>query len=76
MARLLRFRERLVEVLDPERQVVEPFPDDVVRREAGPFLVVVQLEDNPSSSVARLAATPFVASIVLRPRSFMPRTFV
>ena len=45
MARLLRFRERLVEILDLERQVVQPLPDDVVRREAGPFLVVVQLED-------------------------------
>src|SRR5207245_6606225 len=45
MARLLRLRERLVEVLDLERQVGEPLPHDVVRREAGPFLVVVQLED-------------------------------
>src|SRR5439155_7531223 len=38
VARLLRLRERLVEVLDLERQVVESFADDVVRREAAaPF---------------------------------------
>src|SRR5881396_1021761 len=45
VARLLRLRERLVEVLDLERQVVESFADDVVRREAAPILVIVELED-------------------------------
>src|SRR2546426_9599962 len=59
MARLLRFRERLVEVLDLERQVVEPLPDDVVRREAGPFLVVVQLEDESVVLAREVGRDPF-----------------
>src|SRR3989441_8201835 len=59
MARLLRFRERLVEVLDLERQVVEPLSHDVVRREAGPFLVVVQLEDESVVLGREVGRDPF-----------------
>ena len=77
MAHLLRLRERGVEVLDREGEVVQSLSDlvDCVERTAR--LVIVQLEGIAALSFANeFNDNPLAASTVFRPRTFMPRRVV
>ena len=77
MARPRSLRERGVEVLDREGEVVQPLSNRVGCVERGALLIIVQLEGIAALSFANeFNDNPLAASTVFRPRTFMPRRVV